>query len=331
MTHIILPHAYPASFEQHRKGKKYMSKARLDKSETDAKASNMSVQKVEFLYTGVDLCRQKFEDWLCNVVRLDRYLTIFEDNGYDDITMIPFMDQDVIQRELNISNKLHCKLILKRIDEFKEMVCEFDAFLDKNVDLQHYKNNLREHGIITIMLLKADIQNKQDIARVMGIKQKLNIHKIWNIIYGSGAANVVHRTKLKCYYSDRSFDNPDHKTCIGAMLNIQCDEITKSKFAIELLSSSRDCISFHVWDPNKLNIQMDSKHIEYTHFLPLIINEEHGKRINKLLLQQIAGITPGRGFRAQRALFVMASLLNSVIKRLHKKLSSISDSLALWS
>eukprot|EP01083_Nonionella_stella_P178504 630770_1 len=150
---------------------------------------------------------------------------------------------------------------------------------------------------------------------------------IWNEVINR--AYFVPRSKLKCYYSDHSFDS-DAATCIGAMLNIQCDAITKSKFDIELLSASRDCISFNVWDPNKLNIQIDSKHIEYTHFLPLIINEEHGKRINKLLLQQIAGITSGRGFRAERALFVMASLLNSVIKRLHKKLCSISDSLTLW-
>eukprot|EP01083_Nonionella_stella_P211987 765956_1 len=42
-------------------------------------------------YAEVDLCRNKFEDWLCNVVCLDRYRTVFQDNGYDDITIIPFM------------------------------------------------------------------------------------------------------------------------------------------------------------------------------------------------------------------------------------------------
>eukprot|EP01083_Nonionella_stella_P069662 185839_1 len=183
------------SFEGHLKGKKHKKKAKkelaaynvakvLNKSETEAKECSKSIAKVDVHYAEGDLCRNKFEDWLCNVVRLDRYRTVFQDNGYDDITMIPFMDEDVIQDELGISNKLHCKLILKRIDEFKAMVCEFDAFLDANVALKHYEDNLKERGIITMMHLKEDIQHKKDISRIVGIKQKANVQKIWNIIYG---------------------------------------------------------------------------------------------------------------------------------------------------
>ena len=46
------------------------------------------------------------------------------------------------------------------------------------------------------------------------------------------------------------------------------------------MSYSKDCISFKVCD--KRNIHTDSKLEEFTHFLSVIVNEEHG-RISKII------------------------------------------------
>jgi len=175
--------------------------------------------------------------------------------------------------------------------------------------------------------------------------------KIWNEVINT--AYFVHRSKLKCYYSDKSFDAKG--AAIGLMLNLKIDKVggggAASKKAlghglaakISILSYSKDCISFNVWD--KLSIHIDSKHEEFTHFLPLIINEEHGRRVTKTLTTQIAKIIERNGFRAEYALFLLSSLLNSVITTLHRDLflrkssstkkrkgatAIISDALRLW-
>merc|ERR1719361_2108658 len=171
--------------------------------------------------------------------------------------------------------------------------------------------------------------------------------KIWNEVINT--AYFVHRSKLKCYYSDKSFDAKG--ATIGLMLNLKIDKgpgrgkknkgmLQDAGTTISIMSSSKDCISFNVWD--KLNIHIDSKHEEFTHFLPLIINEVHGRRVAKILTTQIAKIIERNGFRAEYALFLLSSLLNSVIQRLHyelfiKKRSSkdsittvIQDHLNLW-
>merc|ERR1719361_2498666 len=171
--------------------------------------------------------------------------------------------------------------------------------------------------------------------------------KIWNEVINT--AYFVHRSKLMCYYSDKSFDAKG--TSIGLMLNLKIDKgpgrgkknkgmLQDAGTTISIMSSSKDCISFNVWD--KLNIHIDSKHEEFTHFLPLIINEVHGRRVAKILTTQIAKIIERNGFRAEYALFLLSSLLNSVIQRLHyelfiKKRSSkdsittvIQDHLNLW-
>merc|ERR1719242_2252682 len=151
--------------------------------------------------------------------------------------------------------------------------------------------------------------------------------KIWNEVINT--AYFVHRSKLMCYYSDKSFDVKG--TSIGLMLNLKIDKgpnagrgkknkgmLQDAGTTISIMSSSKDCISFNVWD--KLNIHIDSKHEEFTHFLPLIINEEHGKRSATILTTQIAKIIERNGFLAEYALFLLSSLLNSVVKSLHRDL-----------
>eukprot|EP01084_Bolivina_argentea_P161367 280921_1 len=59
-------------------------------------------------------CKLKFEHWLCNVVKLGQYLKLFKQKEYNDVTLIEFFDQDTLN-EIGIENKLHRKLIIKRV------------------------------------------------------------------------------------------------------------------------------------------------------------------------------------------------------------------------
>eukprot|EP00485_Elphidium_margaritaceum_P022900 CAMPEP_0202710562 /NCGR_PEP_ID=MMETSP1385-20130828/22520_1 /ASSEMBLY_ACC=CAM_ASM_000861 /TAXON_ID=933848 /ORGANISM="Elphidium margaritaceum" /LENGTH=1596 /DNA_ID=CAMNT_0049370129 /DNA_START=389 /DNA_END=5179 /DNA_ORIENTATION=- len=177
--------------------------------------------------------------------------------------------------------------------------------------------------------------------------------KIWNEVVNR--AYLVHRSKLKCYYSEKSFDAK--KTEIGLMLNLKIAPMTPSSTStattsggkkngaaphmkVEVVSSSNDCISWSVWD--KLHIHIDSKHEEFTHFLPIVVNEAHGRRVRGTLTKQIADILHKSGFRAEYALSLLASMLNSVVKSLHRELfvkrsskqgnlsQIVSEKLTLW-
>eukprot|EP01084_Bolivina_argentea_P114209 203384_1 len=85
----------------------------IDKLNENKENSNDTMPKN---HSHIDLCEQKFEYWLRDIVRLKQYLLIFKQHEYNDITMIEYIDEDVITNELGITNKIHIKLLLRRIE-----------------------------------------------------------------------------------------------------------------------------------------------------------------------------------------------------------------------
>ena len=119
-----------------------------------------------------DPCKIKFNDWLCNIVKLKQYLSVFETYSYDNITMIEFLNKEIIEKELNISSSIHCDLILKRVKEFKIMMKQFDEILMKNDNLYSYKQQLIQHGIITLNELRNDIKTLQNVHDILKVKDR---------------------------------------------------------------------------------------------------------------------------------------------------------------
>ena len=58
---------------------------------------------------GNNKCKLKFNEWLCNVVRLKQYLSHFEENECDDAGMIQDLDEKIIEKDIRITKTLHCK------------------------------------------------------------------------------------------------------------------------------------------------------------------------------------------------------------------------------
>ena len=159
--------------------KKQLKERRRNIDNNDYKEDDGGIKETE-------KCKFKFEQWLCNVVKLRQYLELFKTKQYNDITMIEFFDEDILQIEIGIENKLHRKLIMKRVDEFKGSLMEFDEFLEINKELKYYKQRLIAYGIVTVADLRNDIVIDNDVRNILRINDEKLISIILNCIHCGG-------------------------------------------------------------------------------------------------------------------------------------------------
>eukprot|EP01084_Bolivina_argentea_P033363 61708_1 len=159
----------------------YIDELKTDESKQSAENKN----KIELIDSKSEenVCRVKFDHWLCKVVKLKQYLVNFEEHEYNDITLIEYFDDDVIKNELGINKKLHCKKILRHVEIFKNMTNEFKQWLDVNKCMQQYEQKLILNGIMTLPDLRKDIKTKDDVVKVLEIENEMEINKIINIIH----------------------------------------------------------------------------------------------------------------------------------------------------
>eukprot|EP01084_Bolivina_argentea_P316081 547810_1 len=66
----------------------------------------------------------QFEQWIKDMVGLEEYLDVFKQHKYDNMQKIQFIDQDVIQNQLQIKDICHCQLILKHVTEYKTIMTD---------------------------------------------------------------------------------------------------------------------------------------------------------------------------------------------------------------
>lgn len=153
--------------------------------------------------------------------------------------------------------------------------------------------------------------------------------KTWNETVSK--ANLVHRSKLRCYYTSKSFDEPS--VIIGLLLRLKFDDssIMKNKrmnnnFGIPLIlnvetSKAYNNLSWNAW--SSMGVRIDSKHDEFSHFLPMIINNDHGKSAEIVLKKCIASMMNRPGFTCKHALTLISNLISLVIQSLSKKFNEL--------
>lgn len=129
-----------------------------------------------------DICKIKFEDWLCNVVKLGQYLNLFKEKEYNDIRMIEFFDEDAVENDIGIKKKLHRKLVMKKAKEFRDLQMDFSVIFEKNIQLKIHKDVLEQHGILNLKDLKNDIKTKQSLKTILGKNgNDKSVEMIWEL------------------------------------------------------------------------------------------------------------------------------------------------------
>eukprot|EP01084_Bolivina_argentea_P229742 387682_1 len=128
-----------------------------------------------------DKCKLKFENWLCNIVKLPQYLQSFKKNEYDDIRMIEYLDENTMKNEISIKN-IHCKLLLRKVNEFKASQMVFGRVFDMHESLKDFKQVFELNGILTLQEYKNSIPYKKDLEGLLHVNDKTIIDLMWSAI-----------------------------------------------------------------------------------------------------------------------------------------------------
>jgi len=130
-----------------------------------------------------DICNVKFEQWLCDTVKLGQYLSAFRKSECNDIRMIEFFEEAAIEKEIGIKKLFHRKLIMKKANEFKKAQHAFSVLLDENKETKVYKERLESQGIVTLNELRNCVKSKDDLMNVLDeSKGEKCIDAFWNVI-----------------------------------------------------------------------------------------------------------------------------------------------------
>ena len=148
----------------------YMMKNGHDETKQDINADLGEIFKI------------KFKHWLFDTVKLKQYLSNFEKNECNDIRMIEFLDENTIRKDIGIKNKLHVKLILKQVTQFKQLQTALSERLKSNDILKQYESVFNSNGILTYRDLQNDIQTEQQLENILKIRNHEKAKAIWNLL-----------------------------------------------------------------------------------------------------------------------------------------------------
>eukprot|EP01083_Nonionella_stella_P141244 434785_1 len=166
---------------------------RNQKLEAENDALQMQIADDEKRQDGLGKCKKKFADWLCNTVKLQQYLPLFEQNEYNDIRMVEFLDEETLQNDIGIGKRLHCKLILKKVSEFRSLQNEFNTLLNHNKGLKQYKQEFEEHGISTLKDLQNDVKSKRELGEMIKLQNESKLCLLWDTIRGQNDLDMSER------------------------------------------------------------------------------------------------------------------------------------------
>eukprot|EP01084_Bolivina_argentea_P057234 104606_1 len=127
-------------------------------------------------------CVIKFKYWLCQIVGLKQYMSLFIKSQDNDIRMVPYFDEDMIRNDVGINKKGHLRLILDEVNEFRKMQTVFNEWLIQN-KLTKYQQDLKRNGILILTDLRRDIQNKKDLKVVFGLEDDNRTDIIWDAVH----------------------------------------------------------------------------------------------------------------------------------------------------
>lgn len=148
--------------------------------------------------SGGDVFKMKFKRWLCETVKLGQYLELFEKNECDDVRMIEFFEEKVLEKELGIGRTLHRKLIMKKAREHTAAMREFEALLEQDRHTKPYRESLEMHGIMNTKDLRESVSSKEELMAILGAssslsrtasksrreRQQKSMEKVWDFVQG---------------------------------------------------------------------------------------------------------------------------------------------------
>ena len=112
-------------------------------------------------------------------MRMERYFEQFKESECCDLDSVRYFDNDTLENDIGIINKIHRKKILAKC---KEMAQDMDAFKHNHGIPSILYNRLAKYGIMTLDILCNEIKNKQDLMRKYGIENDNQREMLWQLI-----------------------------------------------------------------------------------------------------------------------------------------------------
>jgi len=141
-----------------------------------------------------DIFKIKFKRWLCDTVKLGQYLELFEKNECDDVRMIEFFEEKVLEKELGIKRTFHRKLIMKKAKEHTAAMREFEALLEQDHHTKPFRESLEMHGIMNTKDLRESVSSKEELMAILSAssspkasklrreRQQKSMEKVWDFV-----------------------------------------------------------------------------------------------------------------------------------------------------
>eukprot|EP01084_Bolivina_argentea_P271788 462542_1 len=137
-----------------------------------------------------DIYKHKFRQWICNKVKLKKYLLLFEQSGEFDVRRIRMFNDSILQK-IGIEKVTDRKLILEEAENFVKLKSEFDRLLQTHQVLHPYKEILKENGIFISSDFQNDILNKSQLKEMLKESCDDRIDEIWDILHPSEADMII--------------------------------------------------------------------------------------------------------------------------------------------
>ena len=125
-------------------------------------------------------------------MQMDKYYDRFKENEYCDMDCIPLFDEETLEKDFGIMNKIHRKKFLNKCSKMK-------------IDMDNFKNNygipsivydkLSKYGIVTINILCDEIKDKADLVNKYELDDENQRDLLWNLIQNTKTLTINKTSK----------------------------------------------------------------------------------------------------------------------------------------
>ena len=126
-------------------------------------------------------CQAEFARFLQDNLPFDHsmniYLKKFKDNEFNDIRYLVEIDVDTLTKDIAM-NKIHIKIMMRKIEKFKEENFKFIEWLS-SIALQEYYKIFEQNGILTFESFYYHIQSEADLIHLLGDRNQFDVDLLW--------------------------------------------------------------------------------------------------------------------------------------------------------
>ena len=110
--------------------------------------------------------------------KTEQYYKAFVEEDITEFSLLLEVDDEYLEQDLKINNRIHRKKILKKIDALKIEYDNFQKFFDE-LQVSHHYGKLSSNGIVIFNIFYQQFSKLDVFSRFIGLQFKEDALKIW--------------------------------------------------------------------------------------------------------------------------------------------------------